>query len=95
MLSDDYVIKSNRESSKGRYDIMLLPRDISQYGIVIEIKQMDKDSRQQAIEQQLKAALKQISDNQYYKELLAHQVNNRIEIAMVFIGKEVYMEHKN
>ena len=95
MLSDDYIIKSNRESSQGRYDIMLLPRDSSHYGIVMEIKQLDKDSQQQTIDKQLTEALHQITKNKYYKELLIHQVNNRIEIAMVFVGKEVYMKHQS
>ena len=95
MLSDDYIIKSNRESSQGRYDILLLPRDNSHYGIVIEIKQMDKNSQQQTIDKELTEALHQIVKNKYYKELLVHQVSNRIEIAMVFVGKEVYLKHKN
>ena len=38
--SNDYIIKSNRESGNGRYDIMLIPHDKSKAGIVIEIKQI-------------------------------------------------------
>ncbi len=36
--SDDYIIKSNRESRKGRYDIALIPHDKNKYRIIIEIK---------------------------------------------------------
>ena len=92
ILSDDYVIKSNRESGDGRYDILLLPRKTSQYGIVIEIKPLDKGVSEKRIEAELFHALKQITDNKYYKELVSHKVNNRIEMAMVFVGKEVWIE---
>lgn len=91
MLGDDYVIKSNRESGKGRYDILLLPRNLADYGIIMEIKQLDKDANQKNIQAELKAALGQIQKNQYYKELEAHEVQKRIEMAMVFVGKEVYL----
>lgn len=37
-LQESHVITSNRESGLGRYDIMLMPRDSTQRGIVIELK---------------------------------------------------------
>lgn len=92
MLSDDYIIKSNRESGKGRYDIMLLPKQNSKYGIVIEIKQLETDASSIRIQATLSAALKQIVKNKYYQELLAHGVHRRVEMAMVFVGKEVYVD---
>lgn len=92
MLTDDYVIKSNRESGKGRYDIMLLPKQNSKYGIIIEIKQLDKDASPKRIDAELSDALKQITNNKYYKELIAHHIHNRVEMAMVFVGKEVYID---
>ena len=93
--SDDYIIKSNRESGAGRYDILMLPRnDKSKYGVVIEVKAMEKDSTQNQIDTQLGDALKQINKNQYYKELIEHQIEKRIEIAMVFVGKEIYIKTK-
>lgn len=39
-------------------------------------------------------ALNQIKKNKYQKELQAHQVNNRIEMAMVFVGKSVYLANQ-
>jgi len=35
IIGDDYIIKSNRESGDGRYDIMLFPQEKTKYGIVI------------------------------------------------------------
>lgn len=95
ILGDDYVIRSNRESGSGRYDILLLPRDSSRYGVVMEIKQLKKEASEEEIQQQLREALGQITDNRYYKELLDHKVENRIEMAIVFVGKEVYIETRN
>lgn len=92
MLADDYIIKSNRESGDGRYDILLLPKQNSNYGIIIEIKQLDKNAGSKRIQTELAAALNQITNNKYYKELITHQVTKRIELAMVFAGKEVHVE---
>lgn len=93
ILGDDYVIRSNRESGSGRYDILLLPHDRSQYGVVMEIKQMKKDASEEQIRQQLREALGQIRGNQYSWELLVHKVDKRIEMAIVFVGKEVFIHH--
>ncbi|MCO6487654.1 MAG: AAA family ATPase [Phaeodactylibacter sp.] len=93
ILGDDYVIRSNRESGSGRYDILLLPHDRSQYGVVMEIKQLKKDASEEQIRQQLREALGQITNNQYSGELLAHKIDKRIEMAIVFVGKEVFIDH--
>lgn len=94
--SDEYIIKSNRESGAGRYDILMLPReDKSKYGVVIEVKAMDKEATQNQIDAQLEDALKQISKNKYYKELIEHRIEKRVELAVVFVGKELYIKPKN
>ena len=95
ILSDDYIIKSNRESGQGRYDILLLPRDPSQYGVIIEIKTLGKNAKKETIKSKLTEALGQITKNRYYRELEAHNVGNRIEMAMVFAGKAVHIEVNN
>lgn len=51
IIGDDYIIKSNKESGEGRYDIMLIPRNLktesgkSRNGVVIEIKQIEKQRK--------------------------------------------------
>ncbi len=78
---DDYVLKSNRESGDGRYDIMLVPKEIKDNnGVVIEIKRTEK-------------AENQIDKNQYYKELLEMGVSkeNIVKTAIVFAGKEPFV----
>ncbi|MEA3443341.1 MAG: AAA family ATPase [Bacteroidota bacterium] len=98
VLGDEYIIKSNRESGEGRYDILLLPHDKSKYGIVIEIKTIktkDHPSRQKEINQSLNKALKQINKNKYYKELIENKIaaENIIKLPIVFVGKEVFIQN--
>lgn len=95
IASEDYIIKSNRESGDGRYDILLLPKEKTLYGIIIEVKTMAKDATEKQINTKLKKALGQIEKNEYYKELIIHNIPKRIEIAMVFVGKKVYIKSKN
>ena len=42
ILTDDFIIKSNKESGEGRYDIMLIPHDKTKIAVVIEIKLIEK-----------------------------------------------------
>ncbi len=96
ILCDDYVIRSNRESGEGRYDILLIPHDKTKNGVVIEIKQIEKKKREsqkkfkERVQNELKLALSQIEENQYYKELIDHQVMNIIKLPIVFVGKEAF-----
>ena len=93
LLKNDYHIKSNRESGLGRYDVLLLPKDTANYGVVMEIKAMEKKATQQAIENKLTQALAQIKENEYYQELVQHKIDKRIEIAVVFAGKKVFIKN--
>ena len=106
ILTDDYIIKSNRESKYGRYDIMLIPhkvktsRGVSQNGIIIEIKQIEKqklnekdDKFKERINNMIDKALIQIEKNKYYTELIINKIKpeNIIKLAIVFAGKEPYV----
>ena len=96
ILSDDYIIKSNRESSGGRYDIMLIPHDKTKNGVVIEIKQKINEENKKfitRINNEIKNALTQIDRNEYYKELIINKIRpeNVIKLAIVFVGKEPYI----
>jgi len=97
IIGDDYIIKSNRESGDGRYDIMLIPHDKNRYGIVIEIKQISRNKREseksfrQRIDNKLEEAVNQINNNKYFQELLAHKIEKIIKLPIVFVGKEPYI----
>ena len=100
ILSDDFIIKSNKESGEGRYDIMLIPYDKTQNGIVIEIKHIEKQKENEQnnsfttrINNEIKTALAQIDRNKYYKELLDNKIKleNIIKVPIVFAGKEPFV----
>ena len=71
---------------------MLLPDDKTKYGIIIEIKTLEKDAAQKRIDNKLDEALNQIEQNEYYKELIDHKIEKRIELALVFAGKNVFLK---
>ena len=97
IVGDEYIIKSNRESGEGRYDIMLIPFDKNKYGIVIEIKQIqrteneDFDKLSVRINKKIKEALQQIEANKYYQELIENKIENIIKLPIIFAGKEPYV----
>ena len=98
-IGDDYIIKSNRESGEGRYDIMLLPKNKTLHpnGVVMEIKQIENRENEsqnelaKRVNGKLKEAMNQIESKKYYKELLAHNVPKIIKLPIVFVGKEPYV----
>src|SRR5690606_37160244 len=70
LLGDIYHLRSNRESGYGRYDLMLIPKDKTQYGIIMEFKKASSDEAK-SLEYACDLALKQIKENNYIQELKA------------------------
>ena len=68
-LSDRYQITSNRESGFGRYDVLLLPKELTNDGIILEFKVHDPEDEKD-LEETAKEALKQIERMQYETVLL-------------------------
>jgi hypothetical protein len=100
VLSDDYIIKSNRESGEGRYDIVLIPLNQKNNGIIIEIKYIENQQKNETYEKFVKRinnkideALEQIDRKKYYKELVVHKIElGKIKrVPIVFAGKEPYI----
>jgi len=87
-LSGTYEIKSNKESGYGRYDVMIIPKDISKLGIIIEFKKINNLSKESIEEGTLKA-LQQIEEKRYSQELVNKGVKDIIKLAIVFKGKAV------
>ncbi|NFO31252.1 AAA family ATPase [Clostridium botulinum] len=87
-LSDKYEVKSNKESGYGRYDVMLIPKDTSKLGIIMEFKKID-DFMSKSIEKGIEEALNQIEENKYEAELRERNVSNILKLAIVFKGKKI------
>ncbi|MBH1989321.1 MAG: AAA family ATPase [Myxococcaceae bacterium] len=82
-LRDRYVIKSNRESGYGRYDLALYPKDTQKDpGILIEVKMGLK----------AKAGLQQIEKKTYYQDLQTHGCSEINRYSIAFDGKAVGLE---
>ncbi|MDU4803106.1 MAG: AAA family ATPase, partial [Clostridium butyricum] len=87
-LNDKYQVKSNRESGYGRYDVMLIPKDITKTGIIIEFKKI-KETKPKTIEAGVKEALEQIEKQKYESELSERNITDILKLAIVFKGKDV------
>ena len=92
-LRDIYEIKSNRESGYGRYDVMLIPRDLTDArlsAIVLEFKVHDSEEEKTLVDT-AQAALRQIADKNYDAELIARGIDaERIRhYGFAFEGKKV------
>ncbi|QXM05193.1 AAA family ATPase [Crassaminicella indica] len=87
-LSNEYEVKSNKESGYGRYDVALIPKDKNKLGIIMEFKKVNK-RRKETLEIACNNALKQIKEKNYKQELLDRGVRDIIELGIAFEGKEV------
>ena len=83
---EQYLVKSNRESGDGRYDICLQPRVEHLPGIIIELKAEKECSKLPELAQK---ALKQIEDRQYDIELRDHGIRTILKYGVAFSGKAV------
>ncbi len=93
-----YVIKSNRESGQGRYDIAIIPQDASKLGIVLELKQKDlfkvKPSKIKPLLVNAAAtAFAQMQLNRYDTELRQAGISKICQIAIAFCGKQFQLQH--
>ncbi len=92
-ISNTHEVKSNRESGYGRYDIMIIPKDTTKIGYVIEFKTVNK-RKKETVKSALAAALAQIEKRQYATELQERGITRITQMAIAFSGKKVYVETK-
>ena len=90
---EDYIIKSNKESGFGRYDVMMIPRDTENSnlpGLILEFKVINH-SMEKSLEETVKSALQQIEEKKYDTELLKAGVKkeNIRHYGFAFEGKNV------
>jgi NADPH-dependent 7-cyano-7-deazaguanine reductase QueF-like protein len=93
----EYEVRSNKESGYGRYDLAILPKDITKYAIIFEFKSIStsktsKESPTKSLESRLEQgaqeALSQINQKQYITEANHRGFNNIIKIGIAFSGRE-------
>jgi hypothetical protein len=85
-LNATHLIRSNRESGRGRYDVMVEPRDKSRYpGVIIEFKVVPAKG---SLEETLESAHQQIVEKRYAADLRQAGCREVIQWGIVFRGKE-------
>lgn len=89
-LSDQFSIRSNRESGLGRYDIILRAREENCNSYIMEFKVFDRE-RDENMKACVARALQQIEEKQYETELVADGIaRERIrKYGFAFDGKKV------
>lgn len=85
-LKDTHEIRSNRESGKGRYDLLIIPKDANKLGIIMEFKAIDDELK---LVETAKEALLQIKKSKYITELHARDINSICSMGISFSGKAI------
>jgi hypothetical protein len=91
-LRGKYEINSNKEAGNGRYDIIFIPRNSQQRGIILEFKTIDKVD---LLPSKAKEALEQIKDKKYFQIFKQRNVESVLAIGLAFCGKQVGAVHED
>ena len=102
IATDNYSIKSNRESGEGRYDIAMFPKRKNLPGIIFELKhykdeeseKTDRQKLEKSLEKVAEEALKQIENNSYLTELKEAGANPIFRYGAAFCGKKAKVIRK-
>lgn len=87
----NYIVKSNRESGYGRYDVVLEPKDKSNIAVIIEFKVYDKEyDGENDISDTADNAIAQIEEKQYATDLISQGIPeaNILKYGFAFQGKK-------
>ena len=86
IFSEEYYIRSNRESGEGRYDIALEPKKHNLPGIIIEVKA--KRDTDESLEILARSALQQIEEKQYDAEMQSRGITRIYKYGIAFYKKQ-------
>ena len=95
-LRNEYEITSNGFAGKGRYDLLLKPKNVlgGREGIIFELKivnlveKLEKDNLKEKLEKECEIALKQIDEKKYSSVLRNAGIEKVLKIGIAFLGKE-------
>ncbi|MDM8560104.1 AAA family ATPase [Candidatus Parabeggiatoa sp. HSG14] len=90
-LMDRYVIRSNRESGYGRYDVLMIPHNSVEPGFIFEFKKVNRP-KEESENEAMTSALEQIQNKQYATELRDLGIKNIWGIGVVVDKKQVWVE---
>lgn len=88
MMDNQYKIKSNRESGKGRFDICLMPRNNKYPGMIMELK-WKKSLDENELALLAAEAISQINSMEYDSEMKSEGIEKILKFGIAFSGKRV------
>lgn len=100
ILKNEYEITSNNFAGKGRYDLLLKPKNIleGKEGIIIELKiingteNLSNDKIHEKLEKECEVALNQIDEKGYSYVLKNAGIEKVLKIGIVFLGKMMILQ---
>lgn len=95
-LQDQYLIRSNRESGFGRYDVVLEPKKKDIRPVIMEFKVIDKKN-ESSLSDTADATLKQIKEKNYKQDLYEKGFCNEqiLSYGFAFEGKTVLIKKES
>ena len=102
ILRNEYEITSNGFAGKGRYDLLLKPKNIldRKEGIIFELKilngseNLSNDKIHEKLENECEIALKQIEEKEYVSVLKNAGIEKVLKIGIAFFGKEFEIKYE-
>ena len=102
ILRNEYEITSNGFAGKGRYDLLLKPKNIldRKEGIIFELKilnsseNLSNDNIHKKLANECEIALKQIEEKEYTSTLRNAGVEKILKIGIAFLGKEFEIKYE-
>ena len=88
--ANNYILKSNRESGFGRYDVVMEPKDVHDRAVIMEFKVFDEEDGEKTLEDTALNALQQIEEKKYDTDLLARGIpkDNILKYGFAFEGEK-------
>ena len=88
--TETHLVKSNRESGYGRYDVVMEPKELDGTAVIMEFKVFDRLDEEKTLEDTCRNALLQIEEKQYDTELLTRGIppEHILRYGLAFSGKE-------
>ncbi|MBR1865040.1 MAG: AAA family ATPase [Lachnospiraceae bacterium] len=91
----DYIVKSNRESGFGRYDVVLEPKDKNNVAVILEFKVYDQEyDGEKDLSDTADNALAQIEEKKYTADLIGQGIAGEkiFKYGLAFKGKKCFIK---